>query len=230
MQAYGFISTEELIKPPKCKKDKVLFELIKDWKLPILKQAFITFKESGVLLYEYEVFLDNNSWWLHDYALFMACKQQFNDLIWNEWEHGLKFRDKKTLTKYTKELKEEIDFQKFVQFLFFKQWTELKEYANSKNIKIIGDVPLYVSADSADVWANPSLFHLDEELKPTQVGGVPPDYFSDDGQLWGNPVFNWEEMKKQNYSWWLARLHFNLNLFDLVRIDHFRGIFVLLVG
>ena len=224
LQKYGFISSEELSSPPRFKKDEVLFDLIKTWKLPILKQAFFTFKKNGLLLNEYEAFLENNSWWLHDYALFMACKQQFNDLIWNEWEHGLKFRDKKNLAKYAKELKEEINFQKFIQFLFFKQWTELKGYANSKGIKIIGDVPLYVSTDSADVWANPSLFHLDEELKPTQVGGVPPDYFSDDGQLWGNPVFNWEEMKKQNYSWWLARLHFNLNLFDLVRIDHFRGL------
>jgi len=156
--------------------------------------------------------------------LFMAVKSHFNGEIWMEWEDDIKFRTKQAVDKYRGLLSEEIDFRRFMQFLFFRQWLKVKQYANSKGIQTFGDLPLYVSTDSADVWANTDIFELDKELKPIKVGGVPPDYFSETGQLWGNPVFKWKEMHKRGFDWWMARLHFELRKYDLVRIDHFRGL------
>lgn len=224
LQEDGLIEQSELKKIPKFDKKKVQFQEVRSWKLPLLRKAFLKFAEGNSLTNGYSGFIKEHNWWLHDYALFIASKQLFRGEVWNEWEDALKYREQKALKKYSLELKDEIVFQKFLQFLFFRQWFALKNYANSKGIKIFGDIPLYVSSDSADVWANPNLFLLDEKLKPTHVGGVPPDYFSEDGQLWGNPVFNWDEMRKTGYNWWIARLHFNLKMFDFARIDHFRGL------
>ena len=205
---------------------KVDFENVEKWKYPLLKKAFDNFDDRPFeeLKAEYYIFLNENGWWLNDYALFMALKKDFGGAMWMDWKEGIKFRKENSLVYYRNKLSEEINFQQFLQFIFFRQWLKLKQYANSKNIRIFGDLPLYVSTDSVDVWANPGIFELDENLKPLKIGGVPPDYFSETGQLWGNPVFNWQEMHNRDYGWWMARLHFELQKFDLVRIDHFRGL------
>ena len=168
--------------------------------------------------------MQHNSWWLDDYALFRSLKTKYGETVWNTWTKELVTRDKQVLHEAFKELHAEIDFHRFLQFVFFRQWFKLKSYANSKGIRIIGDIPLYVSLDSVDVWANQDIFLLDADSRPTQVGGVPPDYFSETGQLWGNPVFDWERVAERDFDWWLARIHFNLRMFDQVRVDHFRGL------
>ncbi len=208
-------------------KKRVEFEKIARWKAPLLQKAFSSFQ--GKLFqnfqHKYYHFLDEHGWWLNDYALFMAAKKHYGDeVIWSDWEEELKFRHESGLRKLGEKLASEVNYQKFLQFLFFTQWHELKNYANNKGIAIVGDVPLYVSGDSSDVWANTDVFLLDENLKPIEVGGVPPDYFSETGQLWGNPVFDWKRLEEREYDWWMARLHFNLNMFNQVRIDHFRGL------
>ncbi len=156
--------------------------------------------------------------------MFRALKEADEQKTWDEWAPELKFRDERTLVVQRHKQDQAVNFHRFLQFMFFRQWFVLKKYANEKNVSIIGDIPLYVSYDSSDVWANQDIFLLDEEGKPTLVGGVPPDYFSETGQLWGNPVFNWPRLKERNYDWWIARVHFNFRMFDLVRIDHFRGL------
>ncbi len=161
--------------------------------------------------------------WLDDYALFMAEKDAHHGKSWMEWEKPLKFREEKALKAARKQYAEEIAFYKAIQFLFFAQWEKLKAYANSKGIKIIGDVPIYVAADSADVWTEPELFMLDEKLAMTKVAGCPPDAFSATGQLWGNPLYRWDVMKKQDYDWWIRRVQGLSKRYDIVRIDHFRA-------
>lgn len=161
--------------------------------------------------------------WLKEYALFMALKTKYNGISWLEWPEGVRLRQPEALKEAREELAEEIKFWERVQLLFFSQWWSLKEYANQKGISIIGDLPIYVALDSADVWADPGQFQLDENLIPTEVAGCPPDAFTADGQLWGNPLFDWERMKGDGYSWWLKRIGFQFQLFDVLRIDHFRG-------
>lgn len=161
--------------------------------------------------------------WLGDYALFMALKEQHGGASWFEWEPELRLREPSALTNAAKELAEQVDFWKGVQYLFFRQWNALKSYAQLRGVAIIGDLPIYVSGDSADVWADQAQFQLDKEGRPTEVAGCPPDGFSADGQLWGNPLFDWEYMKKDGYAWWLRRIAFQFRLYDTLRIDHFRG-------
>ncbi len=161
--------------------------------------------------------------WLEDYALFMALKGSHGDRPWSEWPRPLRLREPEALEKAREELQEEIRFWSAVQFLFFEQWDALKRYVNGKGITIIGDIPIYVPLDSADVWASPEQFQLDGEGRPTEVAGCPPDAFSDDGQLWGNPLFDWEGMKADRYRWWVRRIFFQFRLYDTLRIDHFRG-------
>ena len=170
--------------------------------------------------------LRNTLWpadWLEDYALFMALKNKYGGASWLEWPEDIRLRRSEAIAAARKELREEITFWEYVQRLFFAQWWELKEYANQRGISIIGDLPIYVALDSADVWANPDQFQLDGEGRPTEVAGCPPDGFSADGQLWGNPLFNWEKMKEEGYAWWLRRIAFQFQLYDTLRIDHFRG-------
>jgi 4-alpha-glucanotransferase len=207
------------------KTKKVEFERVGEWKSAIFREAFAGFQKNfDRYKDEYIVFMGHNSWWLDDYALFRSLKTKFQDTVWNAWKKKLVNRDHHTIQEYFQELHAEIDFHRFLQFIFFRQWFKLKAYANSKGIRIIGDIPLYVSFDSVDVWANQDIFLLDGDSKPTQVGGVPPDYFSETGQLWGNPVFDWERVAERDFDWWLARIHFNLRMFDQVRVDHFRGL------
>lgn len=168
-------------------------------------------------------FLAEQAVWLEDYALFMALKDKFGGKAWSQWRSPLRCREGAALDEARDELAEDIRFWKAVQYLFFTQWRSLKAYANDKGVSIIGDLPIYVAEDSADVWANPEQFQLDENLTPTEVSGCPPDGFAADGQLWGNPLFDWERMKKDGYQWWLRRIAFQLKIYDVLRIDHFRG-------
>lgn len=168
-------------------------------------------------------YVEENSFWLEDYALYMAVKNSFDGVSWIEWEEDIKLRKPEAMERYRKEYAEEVEFFKFQQYLFAKQWTALKAYANQKKIQIIGDIPIYVAFDSADTWANPELFQLDETLTPIAVAGCPPDAFSATGQLWGNPLYRWEYHKETEYAWWMKRIDYCYRLYDVVRIDHFRG-------
>ncbi len=172
---------------------------------------------------EYQKFVEENNWWLADYALFMAVKERFEGNPWTEWAEDIRLRWANAMDYYRRELYFDIEFQQYLQFQFFRQWKKLREYANDKGIQIVGDIPIYVAMDSADAWAHPELFQLDEENVPTAVAGCPPDGFSADGQLWGNPLYRWEYHKQTGYDWWITRLWFCFQMYDVVRIDHFRG-------
>ena len=192
----------------------------------MLRRAYENFKKShNFLLKEYfESFKEENNWWLDNYSLYMAVKGKFNLASWQEWDDDIKKRRPEAIELYRNELSDEIEFWSFIQFLFFKQWNELKSYANEKGIKIIGDMPIYVAEDSADVWSNPEAYLIYEEtLKPISIAGCPPDAFSETGQLWGNPLYDWNYMEKTGYKWWIKRVEESLKIYDVVRIDHFRG-------
>ena len=200
--------------------EKIDFPIIYKNRFKVLEKAY---KKFDLLNPAFIEFCDENKYWLDDFALYMALKNSFNGKSWNEWPTKLKTREKSALKAKMVELNSEIDFQKFIQYLFFKQWSNLKKYANENGVSIIGDVPIYVAGDSADVWANPKQFLLDNDCNPIDVAGCPPDAFSDEGQLWGNPLYDWEYMKKDNYSWWKQRIKHQYSLCDVIRIDHFRG-------
>ncbi|MGN0140712.1 MAG: 4-alpha-glucanotransferase [Roseburia sp.] len=187
----------------------------------LLKKAYARFKKKEPE--DFAEFCEKEADWLEDYALFMALKDANGGVAWFEWDKDLKTRKKDALEKARVEYAEDINFYRMLQYLFFKQWWELKQYINDCNIEIIGDVPIYVAGDSADVWAHPEQFYLDKDLNPIDVAGCPPDAFSEDGQLWGNPLFRWDVMKKDGYTWWTARIAAMSKLYDIVRIDHFRG-------
>lgn len=172
---------------------------------------------------DYQRFVAENSWWLSDYALFMAVKGRFNGAPWTEWAEDIRLRWGSALDWYRRELYFEIEFQQYMQFKFSQQWTALRQYAHSKGIRIIGDTPIYVAMDSADTWAHPELFQLDEKNVPTAVAGCPPDGFSATGQLWGNPLYRWDYHRQTGYDWWMSRLDHCFRIYDVMRIDHFRG-------
>lgn len=172
---------------------------------------------------DFESFCNENAFWLDNYSLFMAIKDAHNGVSFLEWEKEIINREEKAIKKWTEKTTERIQYYKILQYLFYSQWNNLKKYSNDNGIKIIGDIPIYVAADSADVWSNPEQFMLDKNHVPIEVAGCPPDGFSADGQLWGNPVYNWDYMKKDNYSWWKKRLEMSLKNYDVLRIDHFRG-------
>ncbi|WP_099346004.1 4-alpha-glucanotransferase [Clostridium tertium] len=172
---------------------------------------------------EINKFIEENNFWLEDYALYMAVKNHFNLVSWQNWDDDIRLRKKEAIDSYKTLLKNEIDFWIFVQYMFFKQWYSLKKYANDNGIEIIGDIPIYVAEDSADIWSNPEYFNVDENMVPITVAGCPPDTFSATGQLWGNPIYNWDNLDKDGYSWWIDRVRESFKLYDVVRIDHFRG-------
>lgn len=172
---------------------------------------------------DYTKFVRDNGYWLDDYALYMAVKNSFDGKSWSEWDEDIKLRKPAAMKQYREQYAEEVAFYQFQQYLFAKQWFALKEYANRKKIQIIGDIPIYVAFDSADTWANPELFQLDDTLTPIAVAGCPPDAFSATGQLWGNPLYKWDYHKKTEYAWWMKRIAYCYELYDVVRIDHFRG-------
>lgn len=199
--------------------ERVDFGKLYDNRYKLLKLAYDRFvPDEG-----YRRFAVENEDWLRDYALFMALKDTLHGKTWQEWSVTLMLRLPAVLDNCREELKDSISFQYFLQYQFFRQWTALRSYAHDKGIRIIGDVPIYVPMDSADVWANTHLFQLNESRRPTKVAGCPPDSFSADGQLWGNPLYDWAQMKKDGYSWWIRRLKAAKKMYDVVRLDHFRG-------
>lgn len=187
----------------------------------ILKKAYIRSNISKNKLFT--AYCEKNKWWLHDYALYMSIKDYFGGKSWIGWNNDIRSRQENAIFKYEQMLKEEVEFYKYLQFLFSRQWSKLKSYANKKGISIIGDIPIYVSLDSSDTWANPELFQLNKDCIPTAVAGCPPDSFCETGQLWGNPLYCWEYHQRTDYEWWIKRIGYSLKLYDIVRIDHFRG-------
>ena len=200
---------------------KVDYALLYETRYPVLRKAVKRLLAAPPA--DYAAFLTENGGWLDNYALFMALKGENGGKAWSLWPEGERLRRPDALAAAEKRLADELDFWRGVQYLFFRQWDALKALVNANGISIIGDLPIYVALDSADVWADPKQFQLDKELNPVEVAGCPPDAFTADGQLWGNPLFDWEGMKKDGYSWWLRRIGFQFRLFDMLRIDHFRG-------
>ncbi|WP_346697699.1 4-alpha-glucanotransferase [Catenibacillus scindens] len=201
------------------KDDEIDYEKIYLSRFKALKLAYDRFDQND----DYRDFVHKNQFWLEDYALYMAIKDHNNGVAWKEWEEPLRDREPQALAKAREELAEAVDFYRFQQYEFDKQWTKLHTYANQQGIKIIGDIPIYVAFDSADTWASPQLFQFDENNNPTGVAGCPPDGFSATGQLWGNPLYRWDYHKETGYAWWIQRIAYSLKLYDVVRIDHFRG-------
>ena len=203
--------------------EKIDYEKVYKNRFKILKKAFLKSKISEDK--DFLKFIKENKFWLDDYALFMALKENFKGKSFIYWPDEIRKHSKSAIKKYAEDPKysDELMCYKFIQYYFHKQWFELKNYANEKGIKIIGDIPLYVAYDSADTWSNPELFQLDDNNDPTGVAGCPPDYFSATGQLWGNPLYDWDYHKKSGYAWWISRLKKCFSLYDVVRIDHFRG-------
>ena len=201
------------------RENKVNFGILYQNRLNILRLAYDRFKDTAAL----DAFCAENSSWLPDFALFMALKGKNGGLPWYQWEQDLKLRNPSAVWNARQELKDQIRFYSFVQYLFYKQWNALRSYAHENDVKIIGDVPIYVPYDSCDVWSSPELFQMDEDMNPIDVAGCPPDAFSEDGQLWGNPLYRWDKMAEDDYSWWIRRLEAAGKLYDVVRIDHFRA-------
>lgn len=213
----------------------VSYEKIYNNRFDILRIAYNRFKAAcaeskktlakGLPLYkQFDNFVKDNVDWLEDYALFMALKSHFNNVSWGEWETDIKFRKPEAMSRYEEQLSDDIGYWKFIQFEFYLQWNALKQYANSNGIEIIGDIPIYMGYDSVDVWANQGEFQLDENLTPIKVAGVPPDAFSDAGQKWGNPLYDYDKMEANEFSWWRKRMAASAKLYDVIRIDHFIGI------
>jgi len=202
---------------------KVDYAKIFDARRPIMEKAVARFLKADDLS-DYESFVEQNAAWLEVFAEYMAIKEHFDNLAWTEWpDEAIRRREAASLASYREKLADKLTYHRVTQYLFFKQWLRLKAYANEHYIEIVGDMPIYVAADSADVWAQPHFFKTDAVGKPTCVAGCPPDEFSETGQLWGNPIYDWEAMDKDGYAWWIERLRESFKIYDIVRIDHFRG-------
>ena len=208
---------------PKGPQGRVDYDMVVPYKERLFTIAYERFAKAEDRV-EYDQFCSQNSSWLEDFALFVALKAHFDGKAWSEWPPEARDRQPQALGALKEELHEAIERQKFLHYLFFRQWLALKRYCNEKAVRIIGDIPIYVDYDSVDVWSHPALFKLDEYKKPSAVAGVPPDYFSSTGQLWGNPVYRWDVLKERRFDWWLQRIGHTLDLYDAVRIDHFRGL------
>ena len=216
----GLLEDYDLESVPEFSSNRVQYSFVLDFKIQLLSKSYDRFKEN-IDKDEFKKFCVDNSYWLEDFCLFSALKNHFGGRSWSEWPEDIKRRN--AIHHYTDSLRECLEREKYFQFVLFRQWKELQKYCRYKGIRVFGDVSLYVNHDSADVWAHPELFKLDQELNPVVVAGVPPDYFSETGQRWGNPIFDWNFLRKNNFVWWIERMKHNLDLFDLVRIDHFRG-------
>ena len=208
---------------PEFSGERVDYRAVTKYKEKILGIAFEKNRDILAENHEFKKFCDENSHWLDDYCLFVSIKRHFNKVDWGRWPEELRDRKEITVEEWKERLRETILMEKFLQFIFFQQWHLLKNYCESRNVSIIGDLPIYVNYDSSDVWANPEIFKLNKEKKPVFVAGVPPDYFSSTGQLWGHPVYDWNVLKETGYLWWIRRIEHNLNFFHIFRLDHFRG-------
>ncbi|HVP78881.1 MAG TPA: 4-alpha-glucanotransferase [Thermodesulfobacteriota bacterium] len=220
----GLLSREDLDPVPSFPESRCDFSGAIPYKDKLLEQAYRRFIQNGKRRESFEAFCSQSSSWLEDFALFVVLKRRFDGIVWNQWPKELRDREIESLMAIKKERHNQLEKEKFWQYLFFKQWHSLRDYCHEKGVQLFGDLPIYVSFDSAAVWANPGLFKLDEEKRPAFVSGVPPDYFSETGQLWGNPVYRWDVLKESNYRWWRGRIAHNLELFDVLRIDHFLGL------
>jgi 4-alpha-glucanotransferase len=219
----GFLKKGDIEEIPQFPEGRCDYASVIPYKSGLLRRAYESFKTGGKERDAFETFCKENEGWLEDFALFAVIKNHFKGEVWGEWEKDLRNRNPEHLERIKKNLRDEVELEKFYQYLFFTQWLSLKDYCNKKGIRFIGDVPIYVNHDSADVWAHSEIFNLNKEKKPLGVAGVPPDYFSKTGQLWGNPTFCWDSLQKTGYRWWLHRISHNLRLFDILRLDHFRG-------
>lgn len=222
----GLLKTTDMVDMPTWDPEKIDFGEIYKWKPALLQKSFAHFNEFGglhPLKIDFMDFCIENKDWLDEYSLFMTIKEYHGGNSWTEWDESFRDRNREVLQKFSATHQKTILEFKFTQFLFFKQWLELKTYANSKGIQIIGDIPIFVAMDSSDTWGAPELFYLDKNGYPTVVAGVPPDYFSNTGQLWGNPLYNWQIHENSGFSWWIKRIRACVKIFDIVRIDHFRG-------
>lgn len=224
----GFLPATAVANVPPFPNNSVEYGPVIDYKMALLRQAFTHFRQHGSADQQQTVaqFCSDNAYWLDDYALFMALKdvhRDHNGGVWSSWPQPIAQRKPRSMNNWRKKLADEIALHQFLQFLFFRQWLAVKNYANQAGIQIIGDLPIFVAYDSADVWANPDLFFLDDQGQATVIAGVPPDYFSATGQRWGNPLYRWDKMQADEYSWWQKRLQMSLVQADIIRIDHFRG-------
>lgn len=213
-----------LLSLPKFPPHKIDFGKVYEWKNHILPEAYKAFQSKSSQFHaQFHSFIQQNDWWLNDYATFRAIKAEQDQKPWYEWRDELKLRKPDALIEAADRLYKNIQAEKVYQFLFFLQWSELKAYANSKGVRIVGDIPIFVALDSADVWCNQTKFKLNADGSPKVVAGVPPDYFSKTGQLWGNPIYDWDAMRADGFGWWIARVAATLRTVDVVRVDHFRG-------
>lgn len=219
----GFLNKSEIQKAPLFPKDRVDYKKVTEYKDAIFNIAFEKNKDKLVHHNGFQAFCRENSDWLEDYCLFIAIKKHFENIDWGRWPEKLRDRAEDALIELAGRSGDMMLKVKFQQYLFFSQWQSLKKYCEDKAIKIFGDIPIYVNYDSSDVWANPGIFKLDEDKRPALVAGVPPDYFSKTGQLWGHPIYNWDRLKESGYKWWIKRIEHNLKLLNLSRLDHFRG-------
>jgi len=221
----GLLHHNDLVNLPPFPAERVDYGMVIPWKLRVLSQAWRRFLTNSTprLRRAFEAFREEHAVWLEEYALFMALKEAHGGAPWPTWEAALRRREPDALEAARRSLGNSVERQAFYQFLFFRQWDSLKGYAHQSGVRLIGDAPIFVAHDSAEVWARPDLFSLDEYGNPTVVAGVPPDYFSETGQLWGNPLYRWEAHAAEGYAWWLARLRTALKLVDIIRLDHFRG-------
>jgi 4-alpha-glucanotransferase len=220
-----FLEPADLKNVPSFPKDRVDYGTVTKFKMPLVKKSFETFREKAAPgeREQFGVFCQRNISWLESYSLFLALKEAHGLAAWNTWEEDIRRRQPKSLEHWSQKLAHEIYYHKYQQYQFFKQWSELKKYCNERGIKLIGDMPIFIALDSVTVWSHPEMFYLDDSGKPTVVAGVPPDYFSETGQLWGNPLYRWDVMAKDGYGWWVERFRAMHILVDIIRLDHFRG-------
>lgn len=221
----GLLSPSDLDAAPSFPEDEVDYGPVIEFKTSLLRKSFEKFETQApqVLKEDFSTFCQQNSFWLEDFTLFMSLKDAHGGAAWVTWASDIASRQPEAVSRWTQHLADSIRAHKYFQWLFFRQWWALKKYANERGVRIIGDVPIFVAHDSADVWAHPELFYLDEQGNPTVVAGVPPDYFSATGQLWGNPLYRWDVMARDGYAWWIERVRATLSVVDIIRLDHFRG-------
>lgn len=221
----GLLAADVLASAPEFPGDYVDFGAVSAWKAGLLQRAYAAWQEQGKAEQRaaLDAFTRAEQRWLDDFALFMALKEAFGGAAWNQWDPPVVRREPAVLDEWRTKLADRIGYHKFVQWQFFSHWRDLKRYANERGVLLIGDIPIFVAYDGADVWANPEIFFLDEAGNPTVVAGVPPDYFSAEGQLWGNPLYRWDVLAGRGYDWWIERFRATFELVDIVRLDHFRG-------
>jgi len=220
-----FLEPADLEKAPSFPKDRVDYDSVIKFKTPLLKKSFETFQRKAApgKQKQFEVFCQQNASWLETYSLFMALKEAHGLAAWNTWEGDIRRRHPKSLERWSKKLTHEIYCHKYQQYQFFKQWSKLKRYCNERGIRFIGDMPIFIALNSVEVWSHPEMFYLDDSDNPTVVAGVPPDYFSKTGQLWGNPLYRWDVIARDGYAWWIERFRATRDMVDIIRLDHFRG-------